>query len=87
LGGIIVALLLQTKMKEGVINGGLVGLISGLMVISIITMSAFILTPGLNFGQLLTMDFLIYIFITSIFQIMTGALGGTIGSLITHYYH
>jgi Family of unknown function (DUF5518) len=86
IGGMIVAIILNNGIKNGFSEGGLVGLFSGTIIIFLITICAVILDSNLTVKQLLTMDFFAYVICSLIFQIMTGAIGGVIGSIIMIFH-
>ena len=79
---IFLAMFLKTNVKTGVLYGVFVGFISGIVIITIMTTLVLLTTPEVHSNQILTQSFGVFIIISSIFQILTGSVGGALGSLL-----
>jgi hypothetical protein len=82
LAGIVVAVLLNAKIKEGMLNGALLGGIVALLMTLILTVFALISSSDFQINQIMNLDLGIYVLFNFIFQSIMGAAGGFLGSKI-----
>jgi hypothetical protein len=79
----LIAIFSNVNIKKSALNGILIGGISGILVISFITIVTALIEPNFQTNQLLDWNFEIYLIISLIIQTITGAIGGVIGYSIS----
>lgn len=79
-----IVMVLKTKIKLGIIYGMLLGLIAGIVVLISITLLTLLTNPEVQLNQIINWNFGIYLIISTIFQMLTGAIGGFLGSKIAN---
>lgn len=82
LSGICVSFVTGAQIKNGILNGALIGFFGESMVLVIMTVSALLLASNFQINQLTNGSFMTYVIFNLIFMAFTGAIGGLVGSII-----